>query len=176
MHALADKVALTQRQSASNGRPRTRRPHWIQRIHVKAQVYRGVADILECHLHDLSDTMSIHVVHAKRLDAILPEDLLLAEINVSEADIDKLLGVDPMLLSEPPEDIRVLPWGFCEPREKRHGHAVNIPASGGMWRVDIGVGVNPYHGDLLPEPLPNRLRSPADASNRNAVVPTEREH
>lgn len=59
VHALADEVALAQRQPASNRRARGRRPHGVERVDVERQVDGRVgADVRERHVHDAPDAVS----------------------------------------------------------------------------------------------------------------------
>lgn len=59
VHALADVVALAQRQPPSHRRPCARRPHRVQRVHVERQVDRRVgADVRERHLDYAADTVA----------------------------------------------------------------------------------------------------------------------
>ena len=57
-HALADVVALAQRQAAAHGRAGAGRPLRIQRVDVEGQVDGRVgADVAERHLHDAADAV-----------------------------------------------------------------------------------------------------------------------
>ena len=38
--------------------------------------------------------MTIHLVHRKRLDAVLPQDHPLARIDIAQSDVDEALGVE----------------------------------------------------------------------------------
>ena len=60
VHALADEVALAQRQPAPNRRARRRRPHGVERVHVERQVDgRVAADVRQRHVHDAPDAVSV---------------------------------------------------------------------------------------------------------------------
>lgn len=119
--------------------------------------------------------LPVNVVHAKRLDAVIPQDLLLARIHVAQADVDELPRADAVIVAQPPEVLGlVLPR---EPRQEADGHAVDVPGVARLGRVDVGVGVDPDDGDLAAaEPLAHGLRGPRHGPDGDRVVPAQRQH
>jgi len=67
----------------------------IQCINVETQVNRSVAvrvDVVERHLHDFANSILVYLMHAKRLDSVLPHYTLLAHVGISNADVHDLVG------------------------------------------------------------------------------------
>lgn len=86
-------MALSESQAATHRRSRARCHSGIQGIHVEAQVNRLVpprVDSVNRHLYDLSNTIPVNFVHGEGSDVMLPEDGLLASIDVAKTDVGEL--------------------------------------------------------------------------------------
>lgn len=82
----------------------TRGNRRIHRVHVEAQMYRLVkawVDVLQRHLHDFADTISVDLVHRERLDPVLLQDLLLRRVDVSQTDIYAMRQLEHIPLAAP---------------------------------------------------------------------------
>ena len=126
------------------------------------------ADPAQRHVHDLADSVPVNVVHGKCLDAVLPQDLLLALVYVAEANVYNFLGAEAVVLLQPSK--RVLALFFCKPRQECHGHAVDVSTVRCLGRVDVCVCIHPDDGNLLVEPLPYRSCGARNGTNRNRMV------
>lgn len=115
MDTLADEVSFAQSQTPTHRRTRAWSPLRVQRIHVKGQMNRRVvANMSESHLDHAADSVStscqcslqgqlwqdipVDIVHTERLDSMLPQQFLLAAVNIPQPDIDQLPQIDPMIL------------------------------------------------------------------------------
>jgi len=174
MHALSNEIALSERQTASHRSSSARRKPRVQRINVERQVNGRVrADPAERHVHDLADAVAVDVVHAERLDAVLAQDLLLAAVDVAQADVHDLLDADAVLVRDPAE--RRVGLVAREAGEEGDGHAVDVAAVGGLGGVDVGVRVDPDDGHVAAEALADGLGGAADGADCDAVVAAEGE-
>lgn len=174
VHALGDEVALAQSQTASHGSAGAGSETRVKSIDVEGQMDRSVrANPAQSHVHDLADAVTVDVVHAERLDAVLAQDLLLAAIHVAQADVYQLLDADAVLVLQPAE--RRVGLVRCETRQERDWHAVDVAAVGRLGRVDVGVRVHPDHGHVAAQALADRFGSAADGADGDAVVAAESE-
>jgi hypothetical protein len=112
----------------------------VERVHVEGEVDGAIparVHGVEGHLDDPADAVAVDVGHAERLDAVLAEDLLLAGVDVAEADVHDPVrperGLDPRELGDL----------LAEAEEEGDGHAVDVPGLGRLRGVDVGVGVDP---------------------------------
>jgi len=85
-------------------------------------------------------------VHAESLDAMLPENNLLAAVDVPQPNVDQLVRADPVLVLEPSEDLGLLP--FRKTGQEGNGHSMNVAALASLGGVDVGMRVNPDDGNL----------------------------
>ena len=174
MHALSNEVALSERKATSHRCASARSEPRVQRINVERQVNRRVrANPAERHVHDLANAMTVNIVHAERLDAVLAQDLLLTAVDVAQADVHDLLDADAVLVLDPAEG-RVGLVGR-KAREESHGHAVDVAAVGGFGGVDVGVRVDPDDGHVAAEALADGFSGAADGADGDAVVAAEGE-
>lgn len=51
-------------------------------------------DVVQRHVNDLADAVLVYLVHAKRSDILILEDLLLPLVNVTQSDVDNPVGFE----------------------------------------------------------------------------------
>lgn len=112
-------------------------------------------------------------MHAKGLDAVLAEDLSLANIDRAETNVDELLDAQAHVILDPSKVLLVVILGKAS--EEGHGHAVDVAAVAALRGVDVGVSIDPDDGDLTVETLTGGLGSAGNGTNGNAVVTSEGE-
>lgn len=113
-------------------------------------------------------------MHAKRLDPILPQQLLLPPIDIPQTNIHQLPRTNRMLLPQPPKDILLLLTR--QPRQKRHRHPMDIPTRTHLGDIDIRMRIHPNNRRLATQPLPHGLLRPRDTPHRDGMVAAKREH
>ena len=119
-------------------------------------------------------SVPIDIVHAERLDAMLPQNLLLAFINIPQADVHQFLQIQSLFLPQPPEHVRpILPR---QPGEESNRHAVDVPTLARLRCVDVRVRVHPDHRHLPAQPLPDGPRRARDGPDGDGMVPAQRQH
>lgn len=116
----------------------------------------------------------IDVVHAERLDAVLPQELLLAAVDIPQTNVHQLAGADDVLVLEPPKDIPLVFPG--QPGQEGHRHAVDVPAGAHLGNIDVSVGIDPDDGHLTAQTLANCAGSTGDSADGDGVVAAEGEH
>lgn len=116
----------------------------------------------------------VNVVHAERLDTVLPEKLLLTTIHVPQTDVHQLAGADDVLILQPAKDIGAILPG--QPGQESHGHTVNVTAGAHLGDVEIGVSIDPDDGHLATQSLANGLGSAGDGTDSDGVVAAQGEH
>jgi hypothetical protein len=174
VHALCNEISLSQRKTSSHRRSGTRREPRVERINVERQVNRSVrTDPSKRHIHDLANTMTINVVHAKGLDPMLAQNLLLAAVYVSETNVHELFDTDTVLILDPAE--RRIGLVGRKTRQESNGHAVNVAAVRSLGGVDVCVRIDPDDSHFAAESLADRFGGAADGADGNAVVAAERE-
>lgn len=112
-------------------------------------------------------------MHTKRLDAMIPQNLLLPGIHIPQRDIHQLLDADLLIRLHPPKHI--LPLFHRQPGQERHRHAVDIPTPAGFRRVDVGVRIHPDDSHFAVQPLPDGFRGAGDGPDGDGVIAPERE-
>lgn len=115
--------------------------------------------------------LPVDVVHAESLDAMLTENLLLANINRSKTNVDQLLDAQAHVILEPAKVLLVILLSKTSQESNRH--AVNVSAVTALRSVDVRMRINPDNSNLTVQPLPSSLGSTSNSTNRNAVVTTE---
>lgn len=115
----------------------------------------------------------VNIVHAEGLNAVLPEDALLTGINITKANVDQLLDAEEVIRLQPAKELLLLL--ARQAGDEADGHAVDVTAAAGLGGVDIGVGIDPDHGNLASEALPNGLGRAGNGANGNGVIATESE-
>lgn len=113
-------------------------------------------------------------MHTKRLDTMFSENLLLSAVDIAQTDINDLARANDMFILQPPKDILLLL--AREPRQKRHGHTVNIPTGAHLRNVDVGVRIDPDDGDVTTQTLAGGLGRARDGTNRDGVVTAQGEY
>lgn len=113
-------------------------------------------------------------MHAKRLDPILPQDLLLHPIHIPQPNIHQSLHTDLLVRPQPAKHILALL--LRQPRHKGHRHAMDIPAPAGLGRVDIGMSIHPDNRHLLAQPLADGLRRAGHGADGDGMIAAQREH
>lgn len=188
--AFSDEVSLTQSQTTTNGSAGAGCPHGVERVNVEGQVDGSVAtDPTKSHVHDLANTVSIminqyqvgfksrrqnlpvDVVHGEGLDVVLTKDLLLAAINISQTNIDKLLDADALVVLDPTEAVLLVFLG--QAGQESDGHAVNVSTVRCLGSVDISVCIDPDDGHLSARSFSDSLGCAGNGSNGDGVVTTE---
>ena len=142
-------------------------------------------------------------MHTERLDAILPQDLLLTTIHIPQTNIHQLanaqrrplppltilslcspisirMSINPIrrlstlpLSTNPIKDTLLLT--ARQARQERTRHTMNITTIARLRRIDIGVGIDPDNSNLATQSLTHGSRAAADGANRNAVVTAQRQ-
>lgn len=112
-------------------------------------------------------------MHAERLDAVLPQDALLTGVDIAKTNVDQLLDTEEIIGLQPAKEVLLLL--ARQTGDEADGHAVDVTAATGLGGVDIGVGIDPDHGDLASEALPDGLGRAGNGANGNAVVAAESE-
>ena len=120
------------------------------------------------------ENVPIDIMHGKSLDTMLPQNLLLALVNIAQANVHKLLGAQHVIWLEPAENILAVFLG--EAGEKGHGHAVDVAAVRRLGRVDVGMRVDPNDGNVSAEPLADGFGGTGNGANGDGVVAAERQH
>lgn len=70
--------------------------------------------------------LPVDIVHRERLDTVFSQELLLAAVDVTEANVDKLLRAEHVLRLQPPEAVFAIFLGkTCEEGDR---HAVDVAA------------------------------------------------
>lgn len=113
----------------------------------------------------------VNVKHAEGLDVVLAQDALLGHINVAQANVDQLAGVEAHVVGDPAKVLLALLAG--DARQEGEGHAVDVAAVTVLGGVDVGVGVDPDDGRLAAQALARGLGDTADGADGDAVVATE---
>lgn len=112
-------------------------------------------------------------MHAERLDSVLPQDALLTGVDIAEANVDQLLDTEEVVGLQPAKELLLVL--ARQTSEKADGHAVDVTAAAGLGGVDVGVGIDPDHGNLASQALPDGLGRAGNGANGNAVIATESE-
>lgn len=105
---------------------------WVERVHVEAQVDRAVAawaQVVDRLFEDVPDPELVDLIHRERLDLLVPDGVLLTGVDVAQAYVYDVLGLEHGL---DPVELR---HGLAEPEEEGEGHAVYVPCT--------GVGIRP---------------------------------
>lgn len=193
VNGLADVVTLAQGQAATDGGAGGSSPGRVESVNVEGQVNGGVGtDVGKGHLDDAANTVAadnvlanvleasgkgknvpINVKHAEGLDAVLAQNLLLANVDVAQTNVDELLDVEHVLVLEPAKVLLLLFLG--QTSQEGQGHAVDVARVGVLGSVDVSVGVDPDDGNLAAEALARSLGRARDGANGNAVVTAEGE-
>lgn len=172
--ALADVVALAESKATADGGAGAGSPGRVEGVNVEGQMDGGVGtNVGKGHLHDTANAVAVNIEHAEGLDAVFAEDLLLANVDVAETNVDELLDVELVLLLDPAEGVFGLALGKAS--QESNGHAVDVAAVAGLGGVDIGVGIDPDDGNLAAEALTGSLGGAGDGANGNGVVAAESE-
>jgi hypothetical protein len=82
IHALQQGSQSPEQLTRSNRR--------VERINIEGEVRGPVpagVDIVQRHVHDLSDAVLVDLVHGEALDVVLPEYRLLGGIQVAQANV-----------------------------------------------------------------------------------------
>lgn len=121
-------------------------------------------------------------MHAERLDAVLPQNLLLPAIHIPQPDIHQLPQTQhasaPFLAPaalppDPPEHLLLLPPR--QARQERDRHPVDIPAPAALRRVDIRVRIHPDDGHVAAQALADGAAGAGDGADGDGVVAAEGE-
>lgn len=118
----------------------------------------------------MANNIPIDIMHAKRLDSMLLQQLLLRPINVAQPNIHQLPLTDQMVLFQPAEDI--LPLFRRQPSQESKRHSVDIPTIAVLRDINISMRINPYHRNLTPKSLPRSLGYTRHGPDGNRVVTT----
>jgi hypothetical protein len=84
----------------------------------------------------------VDIMHTIRPDAMLPEDLLLTRINISQTNIHQFLQIEELVLVvlEPAEDVFSRFLG--ETGQEGDRHTVDVAGVGRLGGVDVGVCID----------------------------------
>ncbi len=126
------RAAMTRCRSGAHRCAGRRGDRRIERVHVEAQVDRAVAarvHVVERHVDDAPDPVLVDLVHRERLDAVVLEDALLARVDVAQADVHDVRGLEHGL---DPVELR---HGLAEPEQEGDGHAMDVSWTG------VGMGL-----------------------------------
>ena len=140
-------MTFTESQATSNGCTCAGRDTGVKGIDIEREVDRTLTlawcavEVIEGHFDDLADAILVGVVHAEGLDVVLLEDLALAGINVSQADVHQAVRTQERLLGDP--RVEGLHIRSLQPEQERDRAAVQISRFSGLGRVDIGVSIDP---------------------------------
>lgn len=115
----------------------------------------------------------VDIKHTKRLDPILPQNPLLTRIHVAQTNIYQLAQTQPVFLLQPTK-VLVAVLGR-KTRQEGHGHPVNISTAARLGSIDVGVRIDPDHGDFPTQALAQRFRTAADGADGDAVVAAQGE-
>jgi hypothetical protein len=85
-------------------------------------------------------------MHRERLDTMLSQDLLLALVNIPQANVHQLLGAQSVFVLQPPKHI--FPVFLCKTSQERNRHAVDVSAIRSLRRVDISMCIDPDDGNF----------------------------
>jgi hypothetical protein len=91
--------------------------------------------MFDSHLENLADTILVNLVHRKGLDTILPKDPLLACVNITKTNVDKLFRSEARF-----DPVELLDLTSNSEKE-RDGAAVDVATLCGFWSVDILMNV-----------------------------------
>lgn len=130
---LTNIVTLSESQPTTDRRSCAGCYSRIQSIHVKAQMYRLIparVDPIDRHLDDLPNPITIDFVHGEGCNVVLAENGFLACVDVAQADIGELGGVE-MDSVEPREGSgfgggRFADGGVSKGAEEGERHAVDV--------------------------------------------------
>ena len=115
------------------------------------------------------DAGAVDVLHREDVDARFADDLLLALVEIADADQHGVLGRH---LRREAADARELRRLRSEQRGERH--AVDVAAAGGRRRVHVAVRVHPDQAERLLV-APDEVRRGRDRSGGEGVVAAEHE-
>ena len=102
---------------------------------------------------------------------MLPQNLLLAPVNVTQTNVDQLLGAQHVVGLQPSKD--VLSRLGRKASQKRDGHSVDVAAVRGLGGVDVGMCVDPDDGDFASQALADCPCCAGNGANSDGVVAAE---
>lgn len=102
---------------------------------------------------------------------MLADNLLLADVNVAETNVDELLDAQAHVVLDPAKVLLLVLLG--EASQEGEGHAVDVAAVAVLGAVDVGVGVDPDDSNLAVEALAGGLGGAGNGANGNTVVTAE---
>ena len=118
-------------------------------------------------------------MHTKRLYPILPQNLLLGPIHISQTNIHQFAQIQHSPLPQGhinTHDKNTLILLPCQPRQERNRHPVDIPAPARLWRVDIRMRIHPNHRHIPVQSCLYRAARAGDRADGDGVVAAEGEH
>src|SRR5712692_6231386 len=119
---------------------------WVQSIQVKTEVdgiviLPGNSDGL---LHHRGDAILINIRHGEDMHVMATEQILLASVKSARGNDNNVLFTD---FGCPPADI--CETTITQPGQGGKDHPMNVAGWRGFFRIEIGVGVDPYHANIL---------------------------
>lgn len=122
----------------------------------------------------LGINVPVNIKHAKCTNSVLPQQTLLACVNVPQTNVDELAERQLVLLLQPAKALFAVITS--KPCQESNRHAVDVAATARLGSVDIGVGIDPDDGNVAVEALANGLGTAANRANGNGVVTTKGEN
>ena len=116
----------------------------IQTVHIPADMAEGSGDIAQQAVQHRGEALLLDLAHAVKVNALFRNDPLFGGVDIpgeDDVDIFRAQGGQP-----PADRGKLLP---AKAQQRRDGHAVDIAGKGGIFGVDIGVGIHPDEGKLL---------------------------
>ena len=104
----------------------------------------GSGDIAQQAVQHRGEALLLDLAHAVKVNALFRNDPLFGGVDIpgeDDVDIFRAQGGQP-----PADGGKLLP---AKAQQRRDGHAVDIAGKGGIFGVDIGVGIHPDEGKLL---------------------------
>src|SRR5690606_7787902 len=157
-------------RAARHGGADTRRDAGVEEVDVEADVQVGVVvHAVQRFLHDALHADLVDVAHVVDVQAVLLDQLLLALVDRADADLPHHVGRDRRRVTA-----EVGQFARAQAAQARHRHAVDVARRGDLAGVEVGVGVQPQHAQLLAG-LAAVARDTGDRAQAQAVVTAQQD-
>lgn len=194
MDSFADVVTFAKGKAATDGSTGAGSPHGIKGIDIEGQVDGGVGtNVGEGHFDNATNAVAstsqyflfvtgrnegvrklglpVNIEHAKGLDVVVSENLLLVLVDITKTNVDKLLDVQQHVIGDPAKVLLLVTLG--QTRSKSNRHAVDVTAVTALGGVDVRVSIDPNKSNLAVQTLASSLGAASDSANGNAVITTK---
>src|SRR5690606_7453818 len=157
-------------RSARHGGADARRDAGVQEIDIEADVQVGVVvHTLQCLLHHPLHADLVDVAHVVDVEAVLLDQFLLALVDRADADLPHHVGGYRRGVAA-----KVGQRVWAEAAQAGHRHAVDVAGRGNVAGVEVGVGIEPQHAQLLAG-LAAVAGDAGDRAEAEAMVATEQD-